>query len=454
MKSEDGVARGDALASATLRRRAWVPNSSEDFVQTLATATATSDVDALERRILRLARENREIHEKLCVNLNPATNVMNPKAEALLASGLGTRVSLGYPGDKYEMGLEAVEQIEVIAAELAAETFSARYAEIRVQSGAMANLYAFMATCAPGDRIIVPPGLIGGHVTHHQAGAAGLYGLEIHEAPVDARGYSVDLDALRALAARVRPSLITIGGSLNLFPHPVRDIRAVADEVGAVVLFDAAHLSGMIAGGVWPNPLTEGAHLMTMSTYKSLGGPPSGLLVTNDAQLAERIDKIAFPGLTANFDVAKSAALATALLDWRVFGRAYAQTMQQCAQALAENLDRAGVPVFASERGYTTSHQFAIEAAPFGGGQTAAKLLRRANLLTCGIGLPRPEVPGDLNGLRIGTPEIVRWGMTAVDMPELGALVAGVLLARAAPEVTAAAVTALRRRFNSLHFVR
>ncbi len=93
---------------------------------------------------------------------------MNPKAEALLASGLGSRPSLGYPGDKYEMGLEAIEQIEVIAAELCAEVFEAKYAEIRVPSGAIANLYGFMATCRPGDTIIAPPAAIGGHVTHHR----------------------------------------------------------------------------------------------------------------------------------------------------------------------------------------------------------------------------------------------------------------------------------------------
>lgn len=423
-------------------------------MQRLAESTAAADADVLEARISRLVCENREIHEDLCINLNPATNVMSPKAEALLASGLGTRVSLGYPGDKYEMGLEAVEQIEVIAAELAAEIFGAQFAEIRVHSGAMANLYAFMATCAPGDRIIVPPAQVGGHVTHHTSGAAGLYRLEIHEAPIDASGYSVDLAGLQALAAAIRPRLISVGGSLNLFPHPVRAVRAIADEVDARVLFDAAHLSGMIAGGVWPQPLAEGAHLMTMSTYKSLGGPPSGLIVTNDSVLAERLDKIAYPGLTANFDVAKAAALATTLLDWRVFGRAYAETMRDCAKALAENLGRAGITVFASDRGYTTSHQFAIEAARYGGGQAAAKLLRRANLLTCGIGLPGPAVPGDLNGLRIGTPEIVRWGMTAADMPALSALIADVLLGKAAPEELAPAVTELRRRFNTLKYVR
>jgi len=160
------------------------------------------------------------------------------------------------------MGLEAVERIEVIAAELADETFGARYAEIRVAAGSMANLYAFMATCAPGDAIIAPPASIGGHVTHHAAGAAGLLGLTIHPAPVDAANYTVDVEALRAQAKALRPKLITIGGSLNLFPHPVPALRAIADEVGAKLLFDGAHLAGLIAGGAWPNPLAEGAHLL------------------------------------------------------------------------------------------------------------------------------------------------------------------------------------------------
>lgn len=442
------------MANATLQRRSWVPAASEQLVQRLAGDTAAADATLLEGRINSLVRQNREIHEELCINLNPATNVMNPKAEALLASGLGTRVSLGYPGDKYEMGLEAVEQIEVIAAELAAEIFGARFAEIRVHSGAMANLYAFMATCSPGDRVIVSPDEIGGHVTHHQAGAAGLYRLAIHEAPVDASGYTVDLDGLRALALKIRPRLITVGGSLNLFAHPVRAVRAIADEVGASVLFDAAHLSGMIAGGVWPNPLAEGAHILTMSTYKSLGGPPSGLILTSEPELAQRIDKIAYPGLTANFDVAKSAALAITLLDWREFGRAYAQTMRDCARALAQSLDRAGVPIFAADRGFTTSHQFAVEAARYGGGQAAAKLLRRANLLTSGIGLPGTAVPGDMNGLRFGTPEIVRWGLTPAHMGALASFIAGALSGGAPAGQLAAEVTQFRRKFNILRFVR
>ena len=198
---------------------------------------------------------------------------MNPRAEALLASGIGSRPSLGYPGDKYEMGLEAIEEIEVVCAGLCAEVFDAAYAEIRVPSGALANLYGFMATCKPGDTIIVPPASIGGHVTHHLAGCAGLFGLNVVSAPVRGDKYTVDLDGLARMARRHRPGLITVGGSLNLFEHPVAEIREIADDVGAHVMFDAAHQCGIIAGRAWPNPLKNGAHFMTMSTYKSLGGP-------------------------------------------------------------------------------------------------------------------------------------------------------------------------------------
>ena len=411
-----------------LANRPWVPALCEARVQAVAAATAQLDSQAAANRIEALIQQNTEIHDQECFNLNPATNVMNPAAEAVLARGLGSRPSLGYPGNKYEMGLEAIEEIEVMAAELAAEVFGAKYAEIRVASGALANLYGFMALTQPGDCIIAPPAAIGGHVTHHAEGCAGLYGLVSHPAPVNADGYTVDLEALRDLALRERPKLITIGGSLNLLAHPVREIRAIADEVGAKVLFDAAHQCGIIAGRAWANPWEEAAHLMTMSTYKSLGGPAGGLIVTNEVEIAERLDTIAFPGMTANFDAAKSASLALSLLDWVDHGAGYAEAMITLAQALAGELEALGLPVFkpggAAAGLATTSHQFALEAARFGGGQTASKTLRRAGFLACGIGLPIGPVSGDMNGLRIGTPELVRRGVTPADAPALAALIA------------------------------
>ena len=434
-----------------LAHRPWVPENYEALIQRLATDASKPSAQVADR-IEALIQVNAQIHDLDCFNLNPATNIMNPRAEAALSRGLGSRPSLGYPGDKYEMGLEAIQEIEVIAAELAAEIFQAKYAEIRVGSGALANLYGFMALTKPGDVIIAPPATIGGHVTHHAAGCAGLYGLITHPAPVNADGYTIDLEQLRALAHQVKPKLITVGGSLNLFPHPVAEIRAIADEVDAKVLFDAAHQCGIIAGGLWANPLSQGAHLMTMSTYKSLGGPAGGLIVTNDAKIAERLDHIAYPGMTANFDAAKSAALALSLLDWRDFGAAYAQAMVDLAQALAQELSALGLPIFAADKGSTQSHQFAIEAVGFGGGQTASKTLRKAGFLACGIGLPIAEVPNDLNGLRIGTPELVRRGLTPKEAPALAALIAEGLRSNA-PETVAARTAALRQDFRGLHYM-
>jgi glycine hydroxymethyltransferase len=436
-----------------LARRPWVPAHAEDLIERHAAETAARTPEASVLRVEELARRNRAIHEEDCVNLNPATNTMNPRAEALLAAGLGVRPSLGYAGEKYEMGLEAIEEIESIAAALAAEVFDAAYAEIRVGSGALANLYAFMATCRPGDPIIVPPAEIGGHVTHHGSGAAGLYGLEIHAAPIDAARYTVDVAGLADLAAKVRPRLITLGGSLNLTPHPIAEVRAIADRLGARLLFDAAHLSGPIAGRAWQQPLAEGAHLMTMSTYKSLGGPPSGLVLTSDAALAERLDAIAYPGLTANSDAGRAAALAVTLADWKAHGRAYAAAMVETARALAGALAAEGLPVHGAAHGYTASHQLALEAHRFGGGQRAAKRLREANILACGIGLPLAAVAGDVAGLRLGTNELVRWGMGPADMPALARLIARALAGNEAPSAVAPDVTRLRRSFRTLRFV-
>lgn len=436
--------------SEALAPRPWLPDAVRDRVAASAAPLGSLDALGVQALLADLVAENGRIHDETCLNLNPATNRMNPRAEAMLSARLGSRASLGYPGEKYETGLEAIEQIEVLAAELAARVFHASFAEVRVGSGALANLYAFLACCEPGDTIVAPPPSIAGHVTHHGAGAAGLYRLRTVPAPIDPGAYTVDLTALAALAREVRPRMITVGGSLNLTHHPVAAIREIADEVGAVVLFDAAHLGGVIAGGAWPNPLDEGAHLMSMSTYKSLGGPPGGLLLGTDPGLAERIEAIAYPGLTANFDAGKTAALAQTMLDWLVAGPAYARAMVDTAAALADHLVAAGVPVHRRDTVPTQSHQLAVEAAAYGGGQTAAARLRRANLLACGIGLPIAPVEGDLNGLRIGTPEVARLGMTVDDMPTLAGFIERALTGE--PEDVADAVTAWRARFRDIHF--
>jgi glycine hydroxymethyltransferase len=150
--------------SRRLALRPWVPGASETRVDEIC-AALPCDTPSILDTIDGLSDANTRIHEVECVNLNPATNTMSPRATAALRANLSSRTSLGYAGAKYEMGLEAIEQIEVVAAELAALVFNADDAEIRVPSGAMANLYAFMATTKPGDSIIVPPASIAGHAT-------------------------------------------------------------------------------------------------------------------------------------------------------------------------------------------------------------------------------------------------------------------------------------------------
>lgn len=429
----------------------WLPPESQQRIADVVAQIPESSA-AVASQIAELASRSNDIHTVDCFNLNPATNVMNPRAEALLASGIGTRPSLGYPAAKYETGLEASEAIEIIAASLCQEVFDAKYAEVRVPSGALANLYGFMAVCEPGDTIIAPPASIAGHVTHHQAGCAGLYRLNIVDAPVNADSYTVDVEALDRLAHQVNPKMITLGSSLNLFEHPVQQVRQIADSVGATLMFDAAHQCGIIAGKAWRNPLNEGAHLMTMSTYKSLGGPAGGLIVSNEADLMQRIDQIAFPGMTANFDVAKTAALAICMLDWREHGHAYAQQMVAVAGALATALAAKDIPVFAHEHGFTDSHQFAVDARELGGGQFASGQLRKAGFLTCGIGLPVSELAHDLNGLRIGTPEIVRFGVNETHVPQLAELISHALHSDS-PESLAAETRQYRQQFDKLHYV-
>jgi glycine hydroxymethyltransferase len=435
--------------------KSWMPPGSQELVAAAERRLAGKDCDAVEARLMRLVSAHERHMDHDSIGLNAGTNVMNPRAAALLARSLGNRPSLGYPGDKYEMGMEFAEEIEIVAEALVRRLFGAPYAELRVGSGALANLYAFMATCEPGDRIMVFPGEMGGHVTHNRDGAAGLYRLEIHPVPYDAAAMAIDLDRLRVEARVLRPKLITVAGSLCLFPYDVRGVRAIADEIGAYVLYDAAHMGGMIAGGRFQAPLAEGAHLMTMSTYKAYGGPAAGLLLTTEAELARRIDKIAYPGLTANFDLGKTAALAMATLDLIEHGAAYAGQCIANARALGAALEEAGFPVHGvAGRGHTESHHLALHAARFGGGQRAAQHLAKANILLCGIGLPLPPVEGDLNGIRIGTQEATRWGMVEGDMKAIAALMARVWLAGEEPETVRADVVEFRRAFQTMRFVR
>lgn len=408
------------------------------------------------RHIGALVEEQARWVDRECLNLNAATNVMNPYANQMAASGIGSRPSLGLPGDKYETGLAPGEELEVMAGELARRVFRCAYAETRMLSGGMANLAVYMATTRPGDVIFSLPPAAGGHATHQSFAAPGLYGLDVRSIPLvtdeATATWRVDLDALDMAVRAAHPRLIILGGSLAFAPYPIREVAEIAHSVRARLLFDAAHLSLLVAGEAFQQPLREGADIITGSTYKALGGPPGGLILTDDAGLAARLDTIAYPGLTANNDLGRVAALAVALNDLIVYGNAYAARCVETAQALAVALAAEGFPVAGLLPTYTMTHHIAVDARRWGGGTRAARLLEPGNILATGIGLPLPEVPGDQNGLRLGSQELVRWGMGPAEMPRVARLIARVLLHDEPAAALRDEVIALRGDFQQIHY--
>ena len=415
---------------------------------------ATRSLDQLDSELHHLVADHELTMDHQSIMLYAGTNITNPRARSLLSSSLTSRPNLGHPGDTYNRGMERASAIDVLCTSLLSTVFNARFVEHRVASGSIANLYAYMATTKPGDTILAFSDAAAGHVTHHKAGAAGLYGLTTIDAAFDADQMDVDIPGLRRQAEQHRPALIIVAGSMCLHPYSVAEVREVADSVGAYVLYDAAHMGGLIAGGAFQQPLAEGAHLMTGSTYKSFGGPASGLVLTNEVTLAERLDAIAYPGLTANFDLARTAAMCVATMDQIEYGPAYAAACIANAKALAESLDALGVDVFSCRRGFTSSQHVALRAHSYGGGNCAAKLLEPGNILLSSIGLPGEPVPREANGMRIGTQEVTRWGMQPNDMKAVASFIAQVLVNRHKAETIKAEVQQFRSQFQQLQFVR
>ncbi|GLZ04442.1 serine hydroxymethyltransferase [Actinomadura sp. NBRC 104412] len=377
--------------------------------------------------------------------LYAGTNVMSPAARSVSEPLVSSRPSMGWPGEKYQSGLDALDTLEVLTPRLIAGLVGARFAEVRSHSATMANLAVYTALTAPGDTIAVLPERAGGHTSHHAVGAPGVRGLRVVDLPYDVDAYDVDLDALPGFLAAERPRLVVIGASLLLFPHRVAEIAGAVADAGAVLLYDASHMAGLVAAGRFQRPLAEGAQVLTFSTYKSFGGPPGGVIATDDPALAERLSAAVFPGLTANYDAGRLAPLAVTAAEIMADGGAYADACVAAARTLAAALQDEGFTVAGADRGFTDSHHVAVDAAALGGGHAAMGRLAEAGVYLSAIGLPW-QAPGEPDrGLRIGTQEIVRRGFTPDDLTVTARLMADVLLRGADPATVRKAAAGLRQ---------
>jgi len=204
-----------------------------------------------------------------------------------------------------------VDTIEAKAIELAKDVFRAPHVNVQPISGVNCNIAAFFALAQPGDKLLALAVPSGGHISHAKFSAAGIRGMKIYTHPYDNSRMNIDADGMIREIKRLKPKVVMFGASLFLFPHPVAEAREACDEVGASIVYDAAHVAGLIAGGEFQDPLKEGADVVTASTHKTFPGPQGGIILCKE-KWAKDIDEAVFPGTVSNFHLHHKAGLAIA----------------------------------------------------------------------------------------------------------------------------------------------
>ncbi|MEU1178650.1 DegT/DnrJ/EryC1/StrS family aminotransferase [Streptomyces sp. NPDC005820] len=355
--------------------------------------------------------------------LYAGTNVLSPAVRAAHAGDLSTRPALGWPGGKLQTGVQEIEALEVIATTQVARAMRAAYAEVRFLTATMANLALYSAFTQPGDTIAVLSPEAGGHASHHAHATAGVRGLNVAHLPYSSTDLDVDARLLDGFLTAHRPRLILVGGSVTLFPHRLGVLREAADRTGALLIHDASHTAGLIAAGHVQEPLAEGAHIVTFSTYKTFAGPAGGAAVTNDPQLAEAISHAAYPVLSSNYDPARLGPLAIAAAEAVAQEPSWAAPTITAAQHLADQLAGHGYALLGADRGYTRTHQIVVDATALGGGGHAVARLAAHGIHAGTCRLPRQTPDTPAQGIRLGTQEIVRRGADAALMPHVAAVI-------------------------------
>jgi glycine hydroxymethyltransferase len=362
-----------------------------------------------------VAAEERRQAEHLV--LIPSENHTSAAVRAASGSVLTDKYSEGYPGRRYYEGNAVADSVEELAVARARALFGADHANVQPYSGSPANLAVYLAFCEPGDTVMGMAQPAGGHLTHgHSVSVTGRW---FHSVPYGVRRDSgrVDLDEVRALALRERPKLLFCGGTAIPREIDFAGFAAIADEVGAILVADIAHIAGLIAGGAHPSPVPHAA-VVTTTTHKTLRGPRGAMLLSR-AEHADALDRAVFPGLQGGPHDHTTAAIAVALREAAAPAFAgYAHAIVANAKALAAALLERG---FELVSGGTDNHLILIDLTNRGiSGRPAAEALDRAGLVTNRNAIPfDPRKPLDPSGLRIGTPAVTSRGMGAEEMEQI-----------------------------------
>jgi len=383
-------------------------------------------------------------------------NIVSPMVQKIVASDLHGRYAEGLPGKRYYQGCDDFDTIESIGIDLAKSVFNAPFANIQSTSGTVSNIGALKALAKPGDKITAVSTADGGHISHARMGAVGLRDLNLSTYPWDEDRMEPDVDGACALIREVEPKIALIGQSVFLFPTPLREIADTAHEVGAKVMYDGAHVLGLIAGGVFQDPLREGADVMTGSSHKTFPGPQGGFLLSSseDPAFQKRLNNAIFPGVCSSYHLHHVAGKVIALAEFEEYGTAYAEDIVANAKHFAASLAAEGFDVLAESRGYTASHQVLTRhgSKDSGAGAKAARLLEDAGIITNMNMLPGDTKAMTPSGLRLGVQELTRVGMGLREMEEVAKLYARVLINGEDPMMVKRDVNALKADHQTIRY--
>ncbi|HEY0640241.1 MAG TPA: hypothetical protein VGD67_21640 [Pseudonocardiaceae bacterium] len=408
------------------------------------------------RRVRALVEENEAWRGRRCLNLIAAESPTSPAVRALLSAEVGTRASGGHIGPltRCFAGMGTIDELEALCVELLKSLFHAGFADHRLMGGMAGCMAVATALTEHGDVAMSLPLRLGGDSSGRADGPLGVRGVTIVDIPCDEDGLEVDLGAFRVVAERHRPRLVSVNQATCLFPLRVREMREVVAQWGGRLYFDGAHQAGLIAGGVYPNPLDEGADIFTGSGGKTYSGPQSGIIAWNDEALSRDVVSAIFPILTGSHQINRVAALAVATAELAEFGAEYMGRTVANARALAAALAGAGFTVFAADRGYTATHQVIVDVRGIGTGVEVAQALERADIMVNKMLLPSDPDGADAepSGIRMGTVEVTRLGMGEREMAAIARLMHQVLVERADPGVVRKEVAELRERHQTLYY--
>ena len=424
--------------------------------------TNTSNKDAYDEVFENLQKHNKWFENS--IPLIASENVPSPAVREAIISDFGNRYAEGWPGERVYAGCTYIDKVEVQCMDLAKRLFKAEFADVRPISGVVANLAIYSAFSNPGDVMIAPSIPAGGHISHgkkEHSGTAGLvHGLEIEFFAFDPEEMNIDVEKTKAKIQELDkqgklPKIAMFGGSVFLFPHPVKELADFLKGYNIHINYDAAHVAGLIAGGQFQDPLREGVDTMTMSTHKTLFGPQGGLVLAFEKD-ADAIKKATFPGLTSSHHIHHMAGKAVTFAEALEFGKEYASQTIKNAKLLAAELDNLGFKVLGEKMGYTNSHQTVVNVLDYGDGGKIEADLEKANII-----VNRQLIPGDLKakrnymspgGIRLGTSEITRLGMKESEMQQIASLIKQVIIDKKDPKEITSQVIDFRKNYQKTEY--